>query len=137
MADVQAIADGLATRLATIAGMRTSSHVADAVSVPHASIALESIEFDRAMGRGLDELTFTVRVYTSRASDRAGQKALYGYLVGSGAKSVKAAIEGDRTLGGAASDCRVSDVQNVGVYEAGGTDYFGADFTVTVYATGA
>lgn len=137
MADVQSVADGLATRLATITGMRTSSHVADAVSVPHASIALEGITFDLSMGRGLDQLDFTVRVYASRATDRAGQKSLFSYLSGSGAKSVKAAINGDRTLGGVAADTHVSAVSNIGVYEAGGTDYYGADFTVTVYATGA
>lgn len=134
MADVQAIADGLAARLATITGMRTSSHAADSISTPHAAVSVEAITFDRAMGRGLDELTFTVRVYTSRASDRAGQKTLHGYL---GGASVKAAINGDRTLGGAAADTHVSGVSNVGVYDVAGTDYFGADFTVTVYATGA
>lgn len=134
MADVQAIAEGLQTRLGTIAGMRTSAHDPDAISVPHASVAIDEIVFDRAMGRGLDQLTFTVRIYTSKASDRAGQKVLNTYLSGS---SVKAAINADRTLGGAASDVHVSGVSNIGVYEVAGTAYHGAEFAVTVYATGA
>jgi hypothetical protein len=136
MADVAAIRTGLRTRLATISGLRTPLGF-DKVETPAAQVGEVEIEYDKTMGRGLDELTFKIRVYASRADDRSGQDKLDGYLKGSGSTSVKAAIEGDRTLGGTAQTLRVTGVSGYGVYEVAGMAYVGAEFTVTVWATGS
>lgn len=136
MASISGIRDGLAVRLATITGLRTTSYEPDKIAVPAAVVGDVEVTFDRAMGRGLDEIKVTVRLYASRAADRSGQKALDAYLTGSGPSSVKAAIEADRTLGGACSDLRVTGVDGYGVYEVAGTAYYGAEFAVTVYAQG-
>lgn len=137
MASVVSIRDGLATNLATITGLRVSSFAADKVSVPAAVVGEVRIEFDKTFGRGLDEFEVKVRVYASRADDRAGQDKLDGYLAGSGSGSVKAALESDRTLGGVAQTLRVTDVDGYGVYEVAGMQYVGAEFTVTVWAAGS
>jgi hypothetical protein len=136
MADVTALRKALATRLDLIPGMRVAAHAADRVSVPMAVVEIASISFDAALGRGADLLVFTVRVYASRADDRAGQEQLDGFLAGSGPKSVKAAIESDSSLGGIAHDLVVAGVDNYGIHEAGGISYYGAEFAVQVWASG-
>lgn len=135
MADLEAIHDGLETRLATISGLRVCS--VDRVSVPAAVVGEVEIDFDQSMGRGLDAMEWKIRVYASSASDRAGLTKLNSFLAGSGALSVKAAIEGDRTLGGAAQTLRVVRVGGYGVYEVAGQQYMGAEFTVAVWASGS
>jgi hypothetical protein len=47
---------------------------------------------------------------------------------------VKAAIEGDRTLGGAAQDCRVLTMSNYGPLLIGETTFLAATFQVSVLA---
>lgn len=136
MADLEAIHDGLATALDTISGLRVMAGV-DKVSPPAATIGEVEIEFDLAMGRGLDEFTWKVRVYASRADERSGLSKLNGYLAGSGSLSVKAALESDRTLGGVCEMLRVERVDGYGVYEVAGVQYLGAEFTVRIYASGS
>lgn len=136
MASITDIREGLAERLRTISGLRVMSTEPDSVNPPSAAVGLQTVTFDRAFGRGHDELEFVVRLYASRADDRAGQRKLDSYIAGSGASSVKAAIEGDLTLDGAAIQCRVTGVDNYGVYEVGGTPYYGAEFAVIVWARG-
>lgn len=136
MASVSAIRDGLAAQLSNIAGLRVLSYAPDRVSVPAAAVEIESVEFDRTFGRGMDEFSLVVRLYASRADDRAGQDRLDTYLAGSGTASVKAAIEADASLGGIAQTLRVTRVENYGVYEVAGVSYFGAEFRVSVWARG-
>ena len=49
-------------------------------------------------------------------------------------KILKAAVEGDRTLGGAAQDCRVVAMSNYGPLLIGETTFLAATFQVTVLA---
>lgn len=137
MASVSAIRDGLAARLATIDGLRVSDVVPGQVPVPAAIIkpgarGKDAITFDRTFGRGSDELTFSVMVLVSTASDRTAQDALDAYLAGEGASSVKAAIEGDETLGGLVSFAHVVSVREYGLVDYNGVSYLGADFTIEV-----
>ncbi len=137
MAAITSIREGLATRLKTIAGLNVYDHLPGQFSTPAAITGGPStVDYDAAMRRGLDRYEFPVRLYASMAHSRGGQDALDEYLASSGAKSVKAAIEGDRTLGGAVSDLRVTTVSGYGRTTYGGVDYFGAEILVELYATG-
>jgi hypothetical protein len=49
-----------------------------------------------------------------------------------GENSVKAAIEADRTLGGAADTCRVTSMRNYQQVSVGETVYLGVEFEVEV-----
>jgi hypothetical protein len=51
-----------------------------------------------------------------------------------GAKSLRAAIEADRTLGGVCSDLIVTNAENLTNIDANDTLYLAVDFKVTVYA---
>lgn len=137
MATVAQLITGLETRLATIEGLRVTGFHADKVSVPAGAVGLpDSIDYDTTMARGIDSYVFTIRIYVTRAEDRNSQATLGTYLSPTGAMSVKAAVEGDRTLGCTGTDCRVSDAGGIGVYEVGGQNYAGAELIVRVTTPG-
>jgi hypothetical protein len=132
--DVAAVMDGMGGALAEIAGLRVYDYPADQVAVPAAIVALpESLEYDSTMARGADRGTFQVFVVVGKVSARGSRDVLAPYLSGTGTKSLKAALESDRTLGGAASSIRVTTA-SVEVITVGAVDYLGALFSVDVIA---
>jgi hypothetical protein len=94
------------------------------------------ITYDQAFGRGSDEYSFTIMLIVGRVADRASQTTLDTYCESSGNRSVKAAIEADRSLGGKALDCRVTEMTNQGSLAIGDVTYHTAEFSVTVIAAG-
>ena len=137
MADVAQIRAGIATRLATIADLQVNDSPLEAIVPPTAVVGEVTVDYDLSFGRGLDAFTFKVRLYASRADVESGVDELDAFMSGSGARSVKAAVEADRTLGGAAHDCRVRTADNFGVYDVGSTAYLGVEFTISAQAKGA
>ena len=131
---ISAIRTGLATRLGTISGLRTSATVPDDPKPPVAIVLPPTINYDTSMGRGLDTYEFSILVMVGRLSERTAQASLDAYANPSGATSIKTAIEADRTLGGAAQSCRVTDMRNVGPMSIAENTYLTAEFVVTVYA---
>jgi hypothetical protein len=129
---IAAIRQGIAANLATISTLRTSAFVPDNPTPPIAVVIPQRIEFDTAMGRGMDDLTFTVMVIAQRASERNAQSVLDGFCNSSGLTSVKIAIESDKTLGGACFDLRVTEMNGYGPLSIGDTVYLAASFSVTV-----
>lgn len=132
MASVGTLRDALATRCGTITGLRTSSYVPDAPRPPIAIVMPQRIVYDLNANRGADRYYFTIIVMVARADDRAAQANLDPYIVGP--TSIKAAVEGDRTLGGAADTSRVIEMRDYGMIPVGDTIYLGAYFTVEVVA---
>lgn len=131
---IDGLRDGIATNLATIAGLRTAAEVPDNPSPPIAVVALRSIEYDQSFQRGLALYTFTVTVIVGRVAEREAQRRLNDYSDNEGSSSVKQAIESDKTLGGSAFDCRVMSLDNIGALQLNDATYLGAEFTVTAYA---
>lgn len=129
--------DGLEARLATITGLRTSDVSPEQISPPCAIVGVPDIpEYRITMKNGFAVLTFQVTVLVSSAMNRTGQKALAGYANFTGATSIRTAIEGDKTLGGAVSDCVVDSFRPLGLEEVGVIGYFGGVFAVRVFASG-
>lgn len=132
--NISTVRDGMKARLATISGLRSYDTIPDSMSPPCAVVGMPTlIEFDKVYARACDRATFPVRLLVGKASDRAAQDRLDGYLAGSGALSVKAAFEADASLSGAVQTSRVLNVSGLGVYDVMGVPYLGADFTVEVY----
>jgi len=127
------IRDGIVSNLATISGLRTSVDIPDNPSPPIAFVGLESVQYDQSFQRGLTEYNFTVTVLVGRVSERSAQRKLDEYI-SNGARSIKLAIEADKTLGGASYDVRVSELRNVGTVSLEQVIYLAADFAVTVFA---
>lgn len=127
---------GLATRLATISGLRSSATIPDNPQPPIAVVMPSLITYDTAFGRGSDEYEFTIMLIVGRAADRASQTTLDAYCESSGSRSVKAAVEADRSLGGKALDCRVTQMTSQGSLAIGDVTYHTAEFNVSVIAAG-
>ena len=134
-AAISSLRAGLAANLATIAGLRVYTVLTDNPQFPAALISLDRVEFDSTMARGCDSVEFTVTLVVARADDRSAQNKLETYLAGTGATSVKTAVESDVTLGGSAFDARVTAAEQIGtVNSPDGSTYLFVDFSITVTA---
>lgn len=134
MASISTIRAGIATNLATIAGLRTSAWIPDQINPPIAVVKPDSISYDTAFGRGLDTMEFSVLCIVGRVDERSAQATLDAYCTTTGTASIKAAIESDATLGSAISDLRVTAMRNYTSLNVGDVTYLAAEFAVTVYA---
>jgi hypothetical protein len=130
---ISLIRQGIATNLATIAGLRTAAEIPDNPSPPIAVVSLSSVDFDGAFNKGLTRYNFLVTVVVGRVAEREAQRRLDSYI-STGSSSVKYAVESDKTLGGNAYDCRVVSMNSIGSLSISDNTYLAADFTVTVIA---
>jgi hypothetical protein len=122
--------EALAEQLSSIQGLRVSQVMVDAPRPPQAIVTPLRVDYDLNARRGADEYQFVVTVMVGRADSRTAQNSLDDYIVGE--NSVKAAIEADRTLGGAANTCRVTEMRNYGAIAYGDQLYLGCEFVVEV-----
>ena len=128
------VRDGLKTRLQTISGLRAFDTIPDTLNPPCAVVEpAPPFDYHGSMGPGLSTFRFRIQVLVSRSSDRGGQDKLDGYCDTASATSVRNAIEGDRTLGGAVQDCLVESCSEYGIAEVGSTTYYAATFDVVVH----
>jgi len=99
-ATVSQVATGLKSRLATISGLRTFDYQPEQVNPPVAYPVLNSVTYHRAFAGGDVEMFWSIFVIVGRYTDSRAFNDIDDYLAYSGAKSLRAAIEGDTTLGG-------------------------------------
>jgi hypothetical protein len=135
MASMTALRQGIATRLATIDELNVYAFIPDTIVTPAAIVAPGDetfIQWDTSMSGGSDDYTFRVTLLLPKGSDEDGQAKLDAYLEESGASSVKAAIEGDETLGGIADWLHVTEARNYGRVQWNLVDYYGCELLITV-----
>jgi hypothetical protein len=125
---------GAATALDTIAAIRTVyDYIPDtAPATPSAIVGNVSIEWDEANARGLDLATFSCYLVVSRMSERSGADTLDALLAGSGAGSVKTALESGGNLNGSCSTMRVTRATPVSL-SMGGVEFFAYEYEVEAY----
>lgn len=126
------VRDGLKTRLQTISGLRVHDTIPENPQPPAAIVGQLDLNFDIDNARGLDLATIEIYVLVQRMDVRSGQDKLDAYLAGSGAGSIKAAIEGDKTLGGACSTLRVLSAES-GQYESAGIMFLSYRYRISVW----
>lgn len=103
-----AVRQGLATALDTITGLRSFDYVPDGISPPAAVVEPIEVTYHEAnVSTGLNYYRAYVLVIVGRMSDRSSQDRIDAYLDNTGASSIRAAIEADRTLGGACQTLQV------------------------------
>jgi hypothetical protein len=135
MATITQVRTALATALGAIDGLRTSYFVPDNPNPPVAWIEPSTVSYDTTFGRGMDEFDYDITVLVQRTPDiRTAQNNLDLYAASSGSKSVKRAVELDRTLGGLVQDCRVTGLTSYGQASFGEATYLAAVFAVKVYS---
>lgn len=136
--NVKAVAEEIAGKLDTIAGLRVFAYPVAQLPFPGAVVGMpDEITFDQTYGRGADAMTFPVWVLVARSDERAGALELLAYLDGSGTKSVKAAVDSTRTNTYAECDVVTVTTAVPGTYTYNGVDAFGAEFTVEVMGSGS
>ena len=126
------VRDGLKTRLQTITGLRVYDLIPEPVTPPCAVVGQLDLTFDIDNARGLDQANVDIYVIVQRFSERAGQDKLDGYLAGTGATSIKAAIEGDRTLGGTCQTLRVIGAES-GTYDSQSNQFLSYRYRLTIW----
>ncbi len=138
MASVAAIADGLKVRLATISGVRAYSYQPEQLNPPFAYPILNGVSYHQTMGMGsaVTQFDWSVYVVVGRWVDRVAMTNLDDFLSPTGAKSIRAALEADRTLGGACSDLVVSTSANISALEQDDAEYLQVSFSLTIYGEG-
>lgn len=110
--------------------IRGFDYYPDSFSAPAFIIADWSIEYDQAFGRGTDKLTLTCLMVVQRASERTARKALSTYV-----PALKAALEADKQLAGAAQTLRVVSMNGYRPLTSDTTEFrLAAVLTVEVYA---
>lgn len=138
--DVTAVRQGLAAAAAAVTSLNCYAFVPDVIAEPCFYPGAVDINYDKAYQRGMDEFFIDCMLLVSRAEAQAGQEALDRYLAGSGAYSVKSAVEGTpgvaQTLGGACHDVHVINVRGYRQYQVGETSYYGAKLRTHIVGRG-
>lgn len=130
---ISAMRTALATNLGTISGIRTYADIPDNPAMPAAIVQLSSVSYDRAFKDGLTEYNFLITAIFGRIATSAAQRNIDA-LISTGDRSLKAAVESDRTLDGEAFDVRVTEMTDLTSVTIGDITYLTADFAVTVFA---
>lgn len=136
--NIQDVRDEIGEKLGAIPQLRVYPYNVDKVPPPGAIVGLpESIDFDATYGRGSDTITIPLWVMVARANAQAADAQLAEYLDGSGARSVKAAVDSSNT--NTYTSCDTVTVQRAVpvALPSGGVDLLGAEFTVTVTGSGS
>jgi len=128
---------GIEERLATIDGLRTAYYMAEQINPPQAVVGVPPVDnYRTTFGRGQFMIMPQVYVFVSAALDKVGQAALAEFANPVGARSIPAAIEADRTLGGVVQECVVDSFRPLGWEEVGAIGYYGGVFDLRVIGTG-
>lgn len=128
---------GINTRLATITGLRTDQGIPDQINPPQAIVGVSAISnYHQAFAHGRISVEPTVTILVSKAYSRTSEIMLAAYVDPTGATSIHAAIEGDRTLGGVVDDCIVQSFRPLSAEEVGAIGYVGGVFQLKVVAQG-
>ncbi len=128
------LAGELAAAAQTITGLRVHQVPGLAIRAPALVIGYpEQIDYDGTYQRGADALRVPLFLLIGPTSQRAGGLDLLSYLSGSGARSVKAAIEAGTYT--AADVVHVASA-NPGAITSEGVEYLGATFETMITGRG-
>jgi hypothetical protein len=127
------VRDNLKTALQTITGLRVFDYVPDSTNIPtnnaFAIVGQLNMNYDYTLNRGFDSASCQIIIVVGRMSERNGQERLDGLLASSGSTSIKAAVEVDKTLGGAVQTLRVVSA-SPGTITSANIDYLSYQYSV-------
>ncbi len=116
MADVIPIREALAKALQPL-GFQVSPWVLSDPTPPCAYVTVGAEDYHQAMGiPGMTSMNFVIFVLVGLVTDIGAQKQLAPMMALEGSKSVKALLEGDRSLGGLAQSIVVEGRTGERVY---------------------
>lgn len=130
MADIRA---GIAANLETLGpGIQVYPYRHPSPTPPTVQVTgLDEME-PSSMGGGSYTLTFIVQAFAGLATEEGAQRRLDDFLYPTGASSIWAALESDRTLGGAAHSSAVIRNDGTQLLTVGNTQLLGSSWFVQV-----
>jgi len=133
------IREGIKTRLDTIGDdVQTSAYRLGDPTPPCVFVlGPDETQYHQAMQNGHDSWALTVMAFAGATESIGAQQLLDQFIAAVGAKSVKRAIESDRTLAGVVNDASVRSCSGYREYEVNGVAVLGAEWRVLVEADGA
>jgi hypothetical protein len=132
--DLAAVMAEMGTKLDAISGLKVFPYTSDNISPPAACVELpDGLNFDQTYGRGSDAMTLAVTLAVAKVDASNAHTQLAQYANGSGAKSVKQALEVEPN---AAYDTLAVKSATFGKVKFGGLWYLGAIFEVDVFGQG-
>jgi len=137
MLNIGPIRDALKQNLLTVVSptgtnLRVYDTIPDVIVPPCAIVGQLDFTFDVDNARGLDQANVDIFVIVQRFSERAGQDKLDTLLAGTGPKSIKTALESDRTLGGLVNTLRVTSADS-GTYTSGDQTYLSYRYNLIIW----
>ena len=120
MASMTAIRSGLQTRLKTIAGLTAYDTWPNTLNPPCVAIEPAPAEYEQTFGADYSHHAFELYVCVAATPGfPQAQTNLDKYLATTGGSSIRAAIAGDRTLGGAVDATFVKGMRDYSPQEIG------------------
>lgn len=133
MATLSEVHVALSTALDTVSGLRVSDHIPDQIMPPMAIVSWSGSDYHEAMANGVSVQRYDVAVILGRQDARTSQAAMHEYAEVTGAKSIRACIESDRTLGLANTNVVVDNAEQFGFEDANGHTWLSLRFSVRVH----
>lgn len=129
--NLAAVMDEVAAVLETISGLRVTAWPPGTVTPPAGAVSYpELVEFDQTYGRGCDKITgLPFLLVAGLPTERSARDAVSTWAAGSGAGSVKAAMESHAWT--SCDDLTVARVE-FDVVQFAGVDYLAAMFSADV-----
>ena len=132
MIKISKVREALGNNIEKISGIRIYDTIPDVIVPPCAVVGQLDFTFDIDNARGLDQASVDVYVIVQRISERAGQDKLDELLSGTGSKSIKTALESDRTLGGLVNTLRVLTAES-GTYVSGDVTFLSYRYNLVIW----
>lgn len=137
MASVIALREGVADRLRTIGGLDVRTKATGNALVPAAIVQTAlggpvityNVDLDSSVDVNLVVTLLVNTVITDAAEER-----LERFVATDGPESVKAALDGDPTLGGIAHYAIITEVRQYGLVNYSGSDYLGCELAIVARA---
>ena len=134
MATITQIREGLAANLAALSGFQVSAYTLANPTPPTIWVIPGEVLYDKAMHRGLDEITMLVQAFVASTADIGSQTRLDELLDPTGANSLKTAVESDKTLGGIVGSVQVTDATGYRVAQGANGPILLCEWSVQVQA---
>lgn len=134
MADDIDIRNGLKTRLLTIPSLAAYNHIPGAMitSPAAACVSRRGTKFDVVMGDGADDWEYAVTVFIPYTDPELAQAQMSDYVKRTGPTSIKAAIEGEKTLGGVVDFAHVREALEEEIRQVGGVPHLAVEFVIEI-----
>lgn len=134
---MRAVMEAFSAKLLTVDGLSVSLSPTGNIKPPHAIVGVPAIiDFRKARAGARLDLEVTITLLTSSAFDETGALRLAEYASPVGDRSLYAAFERDRTLGGVVEQVLIRDFRPLDYDEYGSIQYYGGQFTAEVMVRG-